>query len=458
MENMSLSTPARPGTDRHKIAPLPSPRGAPGLDRAQARTLALASLGGVLEFYDFVIFVFFAGTIGHLFFPPDQPDWLRQVQAYGLFAAGYLARPLGGVVMAHFGDTAGRKRVFTLSVLLMAIPTLLIGLMPTFDRIGSLAPLLLLVMRLLQGAAIGGEAPGGWVFVAEHAPIGRTGLALGLLTTGLTGGILLGSLVAALLTVLVGQTAMLAWVWRVPFLLGGVFGLGAMVLRRWLGETPVFEAMRAQAGADAWHRKGLPLSRVLSGHRPAVLLSMACTWMLTATIVVVILMAPALLNKQHAIPAAQAQLAGLFASASLCLSAVAVGAATDRWGLRPVALAVVPLLILAGYGLFGLADAAAPRMLLLLSGLAGLTAGSVSLVPVAMVQLFPPAVRFSGLSFSYNVAYAVFGGITAPLVSWLGTLDPLAPAHYVAAVALVGLAALLAVRAGPDPASAQPMP
>lgn len=101
------------------------------LTRRDLRTLALASLGGALEFYDFIIFVFFTAVIGQLFFPPDTPDWLRQLQAFGLFAAGYLARPLGGIVMAHFGDRSGRKRMFTLSVFLMAIPTLLIGLLPT---------------------------------------------------------------------------------------------------------------------------------------------------------------------------------------------------------------------------------------------------------------------------------------------------------------------------------------
>jgi MFS family permease len=140
------------------------------LTPADIRTLSLASLGGALEFYDFVIFVFFTGIIGKLFFPPDLPDWLRQLQVFGIFAAGYLARPLGGIVMAHAGDLHGRKRMFTLSVLLMAIPTLLIGLLPTYQTIGIAAPLLLLAMRVMQGAAIGGEAPGGWVFVAEHAP------------------------------------------------------------------------------------------------------------------------------------------------------------------------------------------------------------------------------------------------------------------------------------------------
>jgi MFS family permease len=117
-----------------------------------------------------------------LFFASSRPDWVRQAQTFGIFAAGYLARPIGGIVMAHFGDTRGRKRVFTLSVLLMAIPTLLIGLLPTYQSIGVAAPLLLLLMRIMQGVAIGGEAPGAWVFVAEHARRGRIGFAVGLLT------------------------------------------------------------------------------------------------------------------------------------------------------------------------------------------------------------------------------------------------------------------------------------
>ena len=136
----------------------------------ELRTLTLAALGGALEFYDFIIFVFFTGVIGQLFFPPDTPDWLRQLQAFGLFAAGYLARPLGGIVMAHFGDRSGRKRMFTLSVFLMAVPTLLIGLLPTYATLGYAAPLALLVLRILQGAAVGGEVPGAWTFVAEHVP------------------------------------------------------------------------------------------------------------------------------------------------------------------------------------------------------------------------------------------------------------------------------------------------
>src|SRR5512140_2484472 len=149
----------------------------PNLKRSDYRTLTLAALGGTLEFYDFIIFVFFAGVIGQLFFPPDMPDWLRQVQTFGIFAAGYFARPLGGIIMAHFGDLFGRKRMFMLSILLMALPTLAIGLLPTYAVIGVWAPLLLLALRIMQGSAIGGEVPGAWVFVTEHVPKRHVGFA-----------------------------------------------------------------------------------------------------------------------------------------------------------------------------------------------------------------------------------------------------------------------------------------
>ncbi|GHK54405.1 hypothetical protein KPZU09_41410 [Klebsiella pneumoniae] len=196
------------------------------LNRQDYKTLTLAALGGALEFYDFIIFVFFAAVVGELFFPADIPEWLRQVQTFGIFAAGYLARPLGGIIMAHFGDLVGRKKMFTLSILLMALPTLAIGLLPTYSSVGIIAPLLLLLMRILQGAAIGGEVPGAWVFVAEHVPETHWYWYRLRHADGRPDG----------------------WHhdggWRIPFLLGGVFGLIAMYLRRWLQETPIFLEMQ----------------------------------------------------------------------------------------------------------------------------------------------------------------------------------------------------------------------
>jgi MFS family permease len=404
------------------------------LNRSDYKTLALAALGGALEFYDFIIFVFFATVVGALFFPPDIPDWLRQLQTFGIFAAGYFARPLGGIIMAHFGDLLGRKRMFGLSIALMALPTLAMGLLPTYAVLGIGAPLLLLALRVLQGAAIGGEVPGAWVFVAEHVPERHTGYACGTLTSGLTFGILLGSLVATVINSVYSPAEISGWTWRLPFLLGGVFGLIAMYLRRWLHETPVFVELQAKkALADE-----LPLKTVLRAHKRAVVLSMLLTWLLTAGIVVMILMTPTLIQKIYGIAPALALKANSVAIVSLTVGCVLAGLIIDRVGAGPTFL-FGSLFLGAASNAFYHALPAAPDALFALYALVGLSVGIVGAVPFVMVRAFPPAVRFSGLSFSYNLAYAIFGGLTPVVVSLLIKFDKLAPAHYVLALSVLGV-------------------
>ncbi|RYF37750.1 MAG: MFS transporter, partial [Comamonadaceae bacterium] len=304
------------------------------LTRDDYRTLGLSALGGTLEFYDFVIYVFFATVLGGLFFPVDMPDWLRQLQTFGIFAAGYLARPLGGIIIAHFGDKLGRKKMFSLSIFLMAVPTLVIGLLPTYAAIGVAAPLLLLAMRVLQGAAIGGEMPGAWVFVAEHVPANRYGLGIGTLTAGITGGILLGSLVAIALNSYYSPAEVADFAWRIPFILGGVFGLVSVYLRRFLQETPVFQDLATRRNVA----RELPVKTILREHRAAVVLVGLLTWVLSAAIVVVILMTPTYLQKVHQVPVTLALEANAVATLMLTLGCVLVGWASDRFGTRAVML------------------------------------------------------------------------------------------------------------------------
>lgn len=404
------------------------------LSRNDYRTLVLSALGGALEFYDFIIFVFFAVVIGQLFFPPDMPDWLRQLQTFGIFAAGYLARPLGGIVMAHFGDLLGRKRMFMLSILLMSLPTLAIGLLPTYVVIGIWAPLLLLTLRIMQGAAIGGEVPGAWVFVSEHVAPRHAGFACGTLTAGLTGGILLGSLVATAVHKAYTPAELLSEGWRVPFILGGLFGLLSVWLRQWLQETPVFKEMQArQMLADE-----LPLKTVIREHRSAIILTMFMTWLLSAAIVVMILMTPVLVQKLYAIPATVALQANSIATLFLSIGCVVFGALSDRFGAGRVLIAGCAMLGFTAM-LFYSQMAVAPQHINELYALCGFFVGVIGVVPSAAVRAFPPAIRFSGLSFSYNVAYAVFGGLTPVLVSLFLPLDPLAPAHYVLLLSVVGV-------------------
>jgi len=404
------------------------------LNRQDYKTLSLAALGGALEFYDFIIFVFFAAVVGALFFPADIPEWLRQVQTFGIFAAGYLARPLGGIIMAHFGDLVGRKKMFTLSILLMAVPTLAIGLLPTYASIGIAAPLLLLLMRLLQGAAIGGEVPGAWVFVAEHVPARRIGIACGTLTAGLTVGILLGSVVATVVNRTMTPETLHEYGWRIPFLLGGAFGLVAMYLRRWLQETPIFLEMQQRKALA----QELPVKAVVVKHKKAVAISMLLTWLLSACIVVVILMSPVWLQKQYGLAPALTLQANSVATIMLCIGCLLAGLAADRFGASRTFI-VGSILLACTSGLFYYLAGTHPEHLSLLYGLAGLGVGVVGAVPYVMVRAFPAEVRFTGISFSYNVSYAIFGGLTPIAVTLLMGVSPLAPAWYVLALALVGL-------------------
>ncbi len=410
-----------------------TPHATPALSRAQLKTLALASLGAALEFYDFVIFVFFAATMGALFFPADMPEWLRLVQTFGIFAAGYLARPLGGIVMAHFGDLSGRKRMFMLSILMMAIPTLLMGLLPTYAQAGVLAPILLLLLRIMQGAAIGGEAPGAWVFVSEHVPPRHRTLACGALSAGLCSGILIGSLVARATDAMFDQAEVLAWGWRLPFIVGGVFGLLAMVLRRQLHETPVFTELRARRALAA----ELPLKTVVRDHAGAVLLALLLTWLLTAAVVVTLLMMPTLLQGLG-VSRADALAGNTLAIFATVLANLAAGWLADRFGPGRV-LVLWSASLGAAFWLFygnALAGAYSPALYVV----AGASVGLTALVPALAVGGFPPQVRFSGLSFAYNLAYAIAGGLTPVLLSLAIRDNPAAPMQYIAAMAVLGIA------------------
>ncbi|GAB2832788.1 MFS transporter [Comamonas piscis] len=405
------------------------------LNRDDYKTLGLSALGGTLEFYDFVVFVFFANVLGALFFPPSMPDWMRQLQTLGIFAAGYLARPIGGILIAHYGDILGRKKMFTLSVFLMAVPTLVIGLLPTYETIGLAAPFLLLAMRVLQGAAIGGEMPGAWVFVAEHAPAKRYGFAIGSLTSGITGGIFLGSIIGVWLNSVYSPAEIHDWAWRIPFILGGVFGLVSVYLRKFLHETPIFQEMQARKKVD----RELPLKTILRDHREASVVVALMTWILSTAVVVVILFTPSYLQKVFHIAPAVALKANAVATVTLTIGCVFWGWLSDQWGTLAAMVLGWGGMAVTAY-LFYLNLPGTELSLIWTYALVGFFVGAISLLPVVGVRAFPPEVRFTGLSFSYNMAYAVFGGLTPMLVSVWQQADVMAPAHYVAAMGVLGVA------------------
>ena len=403
------------------------------LSRRDHKTLGLAALGGALEIYDFIIFVFFALTLSQLFFPPDMPEWLRLLQSFGIFVTGYLARPLGGILMAHFADKLGRKQVFSLSILMMALPCLLIGVMPTYAQIGYFAPLLLLLLRILQGAAVGGEVPSAWVFVAEHVPAHRRGYALGFLQAGLTFGYLLGALTATALARLFTPEQILDWAWRLPFLLGGVFGVFGVWLRRLLSETPVFLAMREQREEVV----GFALGEVLRDHRPALLPAVLLTCVLTSAVVVLVVITPTVMQKSFGMTAAHTFALSSLGIVFLNIGCVLAGCLVDRIGAwralllyslaLPVGVALLYASLVLGWRSIGVAYA-----------VAGLSCGVVGVVPSVMVGLFPARIRVSGISFTYNIAYALWASVTPLALIALMPWSPWVCVAYCVGMGVVG--------------------
>lgn len=400
-----------------------------------SRLLALSGIGGALEFFDFVIFLFLAPVISKTFFPPDTPAWLADAQALGIFAAGYVFRPLGGLIIAHFGDRSGRKRVFLFSILLMAFATLGIALIPSYATAGWMAPLLLVLLRIAQGVAIGGEAPGAWTFVAEHVSPRHLALACSFMSSSLIAGVFMASLVTMAAHSAFSPQAMHDYGWRVPFVVAGCLGLLGAILRRWLAESPVF----LRAREERTQTRSLPVAIVLQSHREALVISATATWILSAVVTVTTLMTPLILQKQYLFEPQAALAISAFGSPLVCVGGLVAGYLSDRIGLgRYFMLASVPFAVMT-YIFYSYVDPASGNVYMLY-GLASFFNGMVGVIPCFMVRSFPSSVRFTGISLAYNVIFAIFGGLTPVVIS---SLLPVAPAVHMHYLLVVGLGMFL---------------
>ena len=412
--------------------------------KAHSRNLMLASLGATLEYYDFVVYVFVAAAIGQAFFPADVSPWIRQIQAFSIYAIGYLVRPVAGIVIAHFADRIGRKRLFVFTVLLMSVPTFAMGLLPTYAQVGWWAPLLLLLLRILQGCAVGGELPSAAVFVSEHAPPRRLGFASGTLHgvvhCGLllgTGGAALGAFAASL------DPSLPSLTWRLPFLLGGAFGLTAAYLRRHLEETPLFAELRREKAVER-----APLRTVFARHGGACLVGLGLMFMMALTSAVYFQYLATYLITQFHVPQTTVFTANIVGVLALAGSMPLWGILSDRIGPSRVVLIGATLSALASVWFFTTLPSHVGSGLSLALSLVpvGLTGGCViALVPGTLASLFPTAVRQSGYAVPYNCGAALFAGLAPLFLSWFvrdyGLLSPMYVFLCACAVAFVtGLA------------------
>lgn len=406
----------------------------PDFNPRQKRMLFLSSLGGVLEFYDFIIYIFLTPYIEKIFFA-DNSAYLATLKTLAIFSVGYLLRPIGGILFSHFGDRYGRKVVFMLTVLFMAIPSFAIGMLPTTAQIGIAAPLLLLTCRMMQGLALGGEIPAAITFVAEHVPSQRRAFALSTLFFGINLGLLLGSLITTTLTSYLSHDEILSFGWRIPFILGGFFGLGAIYLRRYLQETAAFTALQKH---EVQRIPFLTLMR----HSSLNVLQGTLMVALGAVSVIIYLYWPQYMHQYFQQDYATLMRINTLGTILLSVMILIGGLLSDRFGYRRVYLFAALALLLGSYPLFAVFNSQ-NLLFVSLSYLSfalifGLIPGAYSAI---LCSLFPTQVRYSGIALSYNLAYALFGGLS-PVICTIAIQElgnPLAPAFYCMTIAALAI-------------------
>jgi metabolite-proton symporter len=408
----------------------------------QARRVLLASfIGTTFEWYDFFIYASAAALVfGPLFFP-NASEFAGTLAAFSTFAVGFFARPLGAVMIGHFGDRVGRKHMLVLCLLMMGLATVFIGLLPTYKQIGVWAPILLVLFRIFQGFGLGGEWGGAVLMAVEYAPPNRRGLYGGFVQIGTPAGLILANLAFLAVVAWVPEQHFLSWGWRIPFLLSALLVVLGLVIRLQLEETPVFVEARSMAPG----RERAPLPQVLRSHWRQVL---AGGLVLASNAVIGYILIAYVLSygvAQLGIPRATMIAMVLVASLVWLATCLLFAAWSDRWGRRRVYIWGAIGGLVWAFPLFLLIDTKQPVLMgLSLMVLAVPLAAMYSPIAALLSELFPTRLRYTGNSLSYQFG-TVLGGAFVPMIAatlYQVTGTSLAISAYIFVSVVVGLIAI----------------
>ncbi|NEY35800.1 MFS transporter [Streptomyces sp. PRKS01-65] len=423
-------------------------------ERAVKRAVKAASLGNAMEWFDFGIYSYLAATIGRVFFPSGN-DTAQLLSSFATFAVAFLVRPLGGMVFGPMGDKIGRKKVLALTMILMAIGTAAIGLVPSYSAIGFWSPALLILFRLLQGFSTGGEYGGASTFIAEYASDRRRGFFGSFLELGTLAGYTGAALLVTVLTAWLGTGTMDAWGWRVPFLVAAPLGMIGIYLRLRLDDTPAYLKLEeahapgpAAAQAPPATARG-DLARIFREHWRTLVLCIALVGAYNITDYMLLSYMPTYLSDELHYSETHGLLMLVATMVVLMLVINQVGRLSDRVGRKPVLMA----------GMLGFLVLSAPAFLLVQEGsLPAISCGMLMLglslvcllgtMSAALPAMFPTPVRYGSLSVGYNLAASLFGGTTPLVITALigATGSDMMPAYYAMAAALVGVVAVACMR------------
>lgn len=404
------------------------------------RAVVAAVIGNFIEWYDFTIYGYLAVVIAPLFFPSE--DRLVSLMAtFAVFGVAFVMRPIGALVFGSIGDRIGRRNTLAAIILITSGATFFIGLIPSYETIGILAPLLLVLARVVQGFAVGGEYGGATAFMVEYAPEGKRGLygSWQFVTQG--GSLIAGLLVVTGLTAALSEEALFNWAWRVPFLIALPLGLIGLYMRLKLEDTPAFQAVQEHQEVER-----TPLKESLRHHGKDLLKVVGLTWLLTGLTYLLIFM-PTYLSEQLDVPLSSGYTAVILGTAAYCATALVAALLSDRIGRRKPFLLAAPVVaviaVVPVFLLIGTANFAAITLALVVVGV--ILGSSAGVYAAATCEVFPTNVRYSSLSLGYSVAVSIFGGTTPLIFTALlaATGNPISPAFYLIVAALVGIVAAL---------------
>ncbi|MFR0357225.1 MFS transporter [Streptomyces sediminimaris] len=406
------------------------------------RAVGASALGNCMEWFDFGVYSYLAAIIGKVFFPGASPG-AQVISSFATFAAAFVVRPLGGLVFGPLGDRLGRQKVLATTMIMMAIGTFAIGLIPSYSTIGIAAPILLLLSRMVQGFSTGGEYGGATTFVAEYSPDRRRGFLSSWLDFGTFVGYALGSALVTVLNVALNDEQMLAWGWRVPFLIAGPLGAIGLYMRLKLEESPAFQQQLDEHEKSlAQSSAGSEFKDIIRNHWPALLVCMGLVLLYNVTNYMVTGYLPTYQTETLNRSSSSADVLVLIGMVWIVLLITFIGRLSDHVGRRPVyAVSAAAMIVLAipSFQLIKMHGTWPPvfGVLILSTLLACFAAPSAATLPA----LFPTAVRYAAMGIGFNFAVAAFGGttplVTAALVRVTG--DDLMPAYYLMLAGLIGL-------------------
>jgi MHS family proline/betaine transporter-like MFS transporter len=412
------------------------------------RVLIASTLGNGFEWFDYGIFGMFTPIISKLFFPASS-ELTSMLLTFATFAVAFAMRPLSGVLFGLYADKLGRKRALTLMIIMMAIGTGMIGLLPTYAAIGIAAPLLMVVARLIQGISAGGEFANATAMLVEYSPPNRRGFYGSFQMVSQALGFTGGALLAYLATTYVSPASLEGWAWRLPFLLGILIGPFGYWLRSNIDETPEF-----QRYLQSMQKSTMPLVELFTRYPRELLAGFCIVVMGTVSYYVMLLYIPIYAVRQLGLPMSGVQLSSVLSTALIVVFCPFAGSLSDRLGRRQIVLpAVIVYAVVVWFSIHQLlAEPSLTRLIMAQMATSLVMAFLWGPTPVMLMELLPVGVRSTGVGLVYNVAVALFGGLAPFFVTSLiaATGDKASPAYYVAISALVGVLGLLLWRKRAD--------